>query len=499
MRRRRAIVLAWVLVGASCTSAGDLPDRRATDTTADPVSEYDVTLVDADCATEVPPDVEVTCSTLTLPEDRSRPEGRTVVLPIVRIHSTAAEPAEDPVIFLHGGPGDGTLAGGIRQRSTYPTLENRDLILFDQRGAGAASPSLECPEREAALTGLLQDDESIDDAYNAVRTAVEECHTRLLASGVDLSRYSTPDAAADVADLATALGVDSYNLWGVSYGTRLALEVMRSHPEGVRTAVLDSAYAPGTGSYDDVRSGFAQVIEGLSSACANEVECHRRVDDLQEDIRRVVTDLDARNFTQKDGEGDSLVVTGDDVVSGLFVALYDTSLIPLLPGVIHSMARENYQLIPLMATQALPVMNDTSEGAYLSYECADNARLWSTRDATRWREETAEGSLLLLAGWYLMCDVWDVEPTPDSFDDPVDTDISTLVIAGEFDPITSAANSEKLASSLPRSLFVEVPRGGHTPGAGSSCVREVIASFVSTPDRTNRSCIDSQDPPPFVF
>ncbi len=425
------------------------------------------------------------------------PDGRTVTLPVVRIHARTDEPADDPVIFLHGGPGDGTLASGIDQRSTYPTLDRRDLILFDQRGAGLSTPALECPEREAALVDLLGDDESVMEGYEIVRDAVEACRTRLADTGVDLSRYSTPDAAADVADLRDSLGLATYNLWGVSYGTRLALEVMRSHPDGLRTVVLDSVYPPGYGAYGDVRAGAARSIEMLASACAAEPNCHDRIDDLQSDIRTVVERLDAEPYSFVDEGGRRIEISGDDVVSGLFVSLYDTSLIPLLPDVIHSMARENYALIPAIAGTAIPFMNDVSEGAYLSFECADNARL-SAAEAVEGVESTSTaGSLLLLAGWYLMCDTWDVEPTPPSFDEPIDSAISTLVVAGEFDPITPASGSERLARSLDRSLYVEVPRAGHTPGTASSCVREVIASFVDHPDRTNRGCVDSMEPVPF--
>jgi pimeloyl-ACP methyl ester carboxylesterase len=261
--------------------------------------------------------------------------------------------------------------------------------------------------------------------------------------------------------------------------------------------VLDSAYPPGTGSYGDAVASGATAIAALSGACAAEPACHDRVEDVQRDIRSVVRTLDDRPFTFTDDAGHRMVITGDDVVSGLFVTLYDSALIPLLPDAIHALARENYALIPALAATAVPFMNDVSEGAYLSYECADNARLSTDADRAGWRARPGAGTLLLLAGWYLMCDVWDVAPTPPGFDRPVTSDIPTLVVAGEFDPITPASGSEALADSLGRALFVEVPRGGHTPGVASSCVREVIASFVDRPDRTDRSCVDGQEPVPF--
>ena len=61
---------------------------------------------------------------------------------------------------------------------------------------------------------------------------------------IDLSMYTTPALADDVADLASAMQLAKINLYGMSYGTRWALEIMRRHPDLVRSAVLDGVYPP---------------------------------------------------------------------------------------------------------------------------------------------------------------------------------------------------------------------------------------------------------------
>ena len=74
-----------------------------------------------------------------------------------------------------------------------------------------------------------------------------------LSTVADLMAYNTASNAADINDLRLALGYDQVNLWGGSYGTRLALGVMRDYPEGLRSVVLDSVYPPDVDLYMELQ------------------------------------------------------------------------------------------------------------------------------------------------------------------------------------------------------------------------------------------------------
>lgn len=493
------------LLAAGCSSDDDAAD---TDTDVAPTTSaakpYQPAWAEVDCATfvEVPEGVTVTCGTLTVPEDRAEPEGNQVTLPVARIHSTSASPLPDPVVYLHGGPGIGTLRNGLVNRAKSPVLAQRDLIVFDQRGAGKATPALECPEREEAFLQALSEPTEFSAELASFDTALESCHARLVADGIDLDQYNSQNNAADLADLRRAMGIDEWNLWGVSYGTRLALTTMRSYPEGIRSVVLDSVYPPAAGAVDDtVRSG-KRAFEALANGCATDPACHERYPDVNADLEKMAVELDATPYefpyTVEGREPMTLRLTGNDAVGGLFNALYDTALIPQLPSAIHDLANGGRALVPLIADMGVPFVNDTTEGAFLSYECADNGARIDEDEVAKLREDPERAGLLLLVGWNLFCEQWPVKALPESYGDDVTSDIPTLVIAGEYDPITPPANSRATADALLDSVFIQVPHAGHGPGPDTECSLGIYTRFFDELTDVDISCVDSIVPAPFA-
>ncbi|MFN8420465.1 MAG: alpha/beta fold hydrolase [Anaerolineae bacterium] len=210
----------------------------------------------ASCWMELPEGVvegeNITCGYLIVPEDRSNPSGSTIQLAYAVLSASTESSKSDPVIYLAGGPG-GNAVGTIADWVEAPYLQDRDFILLDQRGTGYSLPSLNCPESE-------QEEEN----------ATQTCHDRLISEGINLQAYNSVENAADVADLRLALGYEEWNLFGISYGTRLALTVMRDHPDGVRSVVIDSVYPPEISSWEEYGVNTADVFHRLFEACAND-------------------------------------------------------------------------------------------------------------------------------------------------------------------------------------------------------------------------------------
>ncbi|HEX6305128.1 MAG TPA: alpha/beta fold hydrolase, partial [Anaerolineales bacterium] len=204
-----------------------------------------------------------------MPENRARPEGSLIQLHVAVFRSRSEEPENDPVVHLAGGPGSSSLgvAGYILGQGMDAILEQRDLILFDQRGTGYSQPRLDCPEREALTPTLLEGSLSQRAEQDAIVEALRECRERLTEEGVDLSAYNSAASAADVNDLRRALGYTKINLYGVSYGTRLGLTVMRDYPQAVRSAVLDSAYPPQVNLYTSLAPNAERAFNQLFAGC----------------------------------------------------------------------------------------------------------------------------------------------------------------------------------------------------------------------------------------
>ncbi|MCU0491295.1 MAG: alpha/beta hydrolase, partial [Chloroflexaceae bacterium] len=180
---------------------------------------------------------EVRCGTLTVTEDRKQNGGRLIQLAVVVVASIAADPAPDPILFLAGGPGGGAI-NDVEDWLYSPLRDERDIILLDQRGTGYSQPNLACPELA-------------DEGYDTELDALEACRDRLRQQWVNLQAYNSAATAADVAELREALGYEQINLFGVSYGSRVALTVLRDAPQGIRSVILDSAYPPEVNGYNE--------------------------------------------------------------------------------------------------------------------------------------------------------------------------------------------------------------------------------------------------------
>ena len=227
MARRtfRAVLVLVVLAGA-CTGGGrdeavdDATSRQdgevadATDGTS-PVTP-DPVLESADCDDPSATSERVRCSVLVLPEDAERPDERQVEIAVMQIVPAAdlVDPeaaGAPPLVHLHGGPGgDALSAWGLWM--TVADALGREVLLYDQRGSGASTPSLDCPEHTETLIDALSSDDGPADRQDRVSAALRACHDRLRGTGVDLDQYDTGRSVDDLEALRVALDVEQMTL-----------------------------------------------------------------------------------------------------------------------------------------------------------------------------------------------------------------------------------------------------------------------------------------------
>src|SRR6516225_8841845 len=203
------------------------------------------------CVFKPPRGDKIECYTLIVSENHAQPQNSRDVQLKVAILKAKRPIAADPVIYLAGGPGDAPLvastagadplAEGDWWNDTATIRRRRDVIIISQRGAGGSMPNLDCFEPRNS------------EPARAKRRAITEpperdillrCRAEFDKRKIDLAQYGTPALADDVADLVKLLGLGKVNLYGISYGTRWALETMRRHPNIVRSVVLDGVYPP---------------------------------------------------------------------------------------------------------------------------------------------------------------------------------------------------------------------------------------------------------------
>ncbi|MCC6615112.1 MAG: alpha/beta fold hydrolase [Anaerolineae bacterium] len=442
----------------------------------------------------------VDCGLLYVPEDRTDPDSATIELAFAILY--AAEDAQpDPVIYLAGGPG-GNAVDELEAWVDIPYIQDRDLILLDQRGTGYSFPSLNCPEIE----------ESEDNATQA-------CRDRLVADGVNLQAYNSAENAADVADLRVALGYEEWNLYGISYGTRLALTVMRDYPEGVRSVTIDSVYPPEINSWEEYGQNTVETFATLFDACAVDSGCAASFPDLEGVFYAAVDDLNAQpaeyaTIDPDTGNGIEVSLSGTELIDRLFQLMYSTDSIPYLPWMIYEVADGNYTALDDLETGAIfeqerrrqDVDEDItdSEGMNLSVECQEEvgflSEITALESVPAEPAALAENSISAIEQTFSDCRIWDVALGDAVETEPVVSDIPTLVAAGEFDPITPAKWAESAASHLSNSFFFVFPGGGHGVIDMNECSQGIMQDFLDDPTQEpDGSCIEAMGPVPWAL
>ncbi|MFJ3927465.1 alpha/beta fold hydrolase [Streptomyces sp. NPDC090022] len=298
------------------------------------------------------------CGTLTVPENRAGPGGsggRTIRLGVVIVPAAASTPKPDPIVRLAGGPGDNAVWAATRAVDGGLNRD-RDVILMSQRGTYSADPALTCrtiDEFEARAVGLVSYAPSTERAHVE---ATRSCRDQLAGRGTDLAAYNDIESAADLAGLRRTLGIPPWNVFGISYGTHLALVSMRDHPEGIRSVGLDGILPPSRAGLALTWSSARQGINSLFQACAEQPACNRRYPNLPATFDTLVRRLDAEPVTTTVTPSGSphpveAVLDGGALVNGMTTA---THVAPGVPRSLDELAHGRPQRIAEQGAGAKP-------------------------------------------------------------------------------------------------------------------------------------------------
>jgi pimeloyl-ACP methyl ester carboxylesterase len=454
---------------------------------------------------------DVRCGFVVVPEDRTVPHGRTIRLAVAIFPSPRPHAAPDPFVFLQGGPGGRVISdfGSAitkRNRTTdYPA--DRDLILLDQRGTGLSQPSLACAETTMLHYHTLDQHLSLQRQAELWSRAAQQCRAHLVASGINLNAYTTLADAADVADLRVALGYPVLNLYAVSYGTRLALTVMRTYPRGIRSVILDSVEPPGVNAITSPLASTARAFAVLFNGCAADDACAAAFPDLEQTFYRVVQRLNAAPVTihtrDQTSKTYTVLLTGDGMIDLLFSALYVTPLIPTLPAMIALADRGDFRIPALIYGPLQLIDASLNQGVYYSVECSEDAPFTTVQQIMTTarvlnpaiRADILSGQLTELQ----VCQGWHVKAVAAAQTHPVKSAIPTLILSGQYDPITPPAASLRAAQTLRHSYRFVFPGTGHGVYQTGPCPNRIVGAFEDNPvHRPDATCIAAMTGPRFL-
>jgi pimeloyl-ACP methyl ester carboxylesterase len=432
---------------------------------------------------------DVKCGFLTVPEDRNQPQSPTIRLAVAIFKTPDPRPAPDPLLGLGGGPGVAQLvnAGPLINAANLASLTSgRDVILLDQRGEGYSQPSFSCQLNQTLQT----------------------CHYRLVQQGINLNDYTTLEDAADVHDLIRALGYRQVNLEGRSYGTRLALTVMRLYPKDLRSVVLISVFPPQVNGFANKAAVTQHAFDALFQGCLADAHCNTAYPHLQTVFYRLVSDLNSKPITlQATNPQTSQQVTvqfnGDDLENLLFQALYNTQLIPQLPEMLFYMHNQDYTQLSRLYSDLGFGDSTMSWGLFYSVECGEDMAYTTPQvlaaSVQVLAPELRPGMLNSLQRSYHVCQVWGVTPVPTVQKEPVTSSIPTLIMEGEYDPVTPPSNGMLAAQTLSRSFFFLFPGVTHGVNTPNPCPHDIEYAFLDHPiEKPDASCISSMSEPFFT-
>ena len=457
------------------------------------VSEYEPVLAPGRCPFQPPPGTDPTCGHVSVPENREQPDGRWIRLAVAIFPARSTE-TYPPVVYLEGGPGGEALASipySYEDRFAFLDAE-RTVVIFDQRGVGFSEPDLSCPDILHLSFEMLDEDLPTEEMLARQVAVLDGCREGWVDAAIDFTRYNSAESAADVADLRVALGYDEWDLYGVSYGTRLALTVMRDHPEGVRSVILDSTYPPEVDGVALILPNAARAFDELFSACASDPVCSSTYGDLESLLFSVVDRLNASpvelwvldflNF-----EGHPALLDGDSFLGLVFQSLYSEAFLPGIPKLMAD-ARDGHYF-DAQALLSLFLANEAffSIGQFLSVECneevpfSDPESVRSRRDAYPRLAPLVEGALVQSEYAFEFCSRWGAGVADPIEAEPITSDIPTLVLAGRFDPITPPEYGRRVADRLEKAWFVEFPTLAHGIATVEGCPRSVTLDFLEDP------------------
>ncbi|HNK64485.1 MAG TPA: alpha/beta fold hydrolase, partial [Anaerolineales bacterium] len=240
--------------------------------------EPSITLEDCALPTAVGRQVDARCGTLVVPEDRANPNGRMIDLNIAVIPAIKRNPEADALFLLAGGPGQSAVeAFPVMIALMSQVHEGRDIVLVDQRGTGESNP-LRCLDPE---------DETLSDEQ--VMAKLKDCPKTLDA---DLRYYTTEIAMTDLDEVRAALGYETINIYGASYGTRAALTYLRMFPEHVRTVTLDAVVDPGFVMFMDAAEDGQAALDQFFARCEADEACQSAFPELRTEFESLLARLE---------------------------------------------------------------------------------------------------------------------------------------------------------------------------------------------------------------
>jgi pimeloyl-ACP methyl ester carboxylesterase len=414
------------------------------------------------------------CGSYRVWENRTTKQGRQIDLSVIVLDALNSPREPDPLLMIAGGPGDAPSFNARFFSDAFANVrEHRDLVLIDLRGTGKSHP-LTCPELgEPNSLGIL-------DANILSIPALRKCRRRLEKSA-DLRQYTTEIAVDDLDEVRQALGYKKINLYGTSYGTRVAQVYMRRYPASLRTVSMKGVVPPSMASPETHARAGQEAWQRVLKRCQDDPDCATAFPNLNNNLRTLLQRTARASVLPltKASNGVSKI----EVSKGLFAeafrfSLYTPEAVSRAPGLIQRLVNGVTDLAEfVLPTRLITSSERLSVGFLLSVSCTEDIP-YLPKNLTPLVRGTFEGDYRLKQQKNA-CTVWPRGRVSADHRRPTKALIPSLLLSGEFDPVTPRAGGDEVLRGLPEGLHILIRNNGHPMGTAQDCITAMIGSFIA--------------------
>ena len=419
------------------------------------------------------------CGYLVVPENRKKPSGNKVKIPFIFARRPDQDATKNIVLYTTGGPGYATIPVGDSLRFASDRLSFGGFIFFDQRGTKNAIPCLDCEGIDEAIRNSYRLSQSKD---SLVGIAVTNCRKKFERNGIDLAAYNTVESAADIADLKKVLKIDSLTLFGVSYSGGLMLTVLRNHPEGIKSLLLNSPL-PGYVNYEEHalfnhNEALNEIFENIERDTAQSAQ----FSNLKQRFREYFTAISGKKFhilyREKEGQqAYNVQYSKNELLDAIFDKMTNGTY-KTVPGIIEDLINGNHeQYVKEVLDNKYGGNTSISYGMRLSVYCSEQI---AYSNLTRIKDQDEVVPWLAAYPFnspnHHICDCWRVQSEPSYVKTPVYSTVPALISQGALDPWTRPFYNQLIKRTMPNAQSLLIKDRAHGAGFGA-----LLSSFMSDP------------------
>lgn len=441
------------------------------------------------------PGIKARCGTLLRPENPEDPQSAQLELFVAVVPALSLEQKSDPFVPIAGGPGQASSVFYAGYAGAFEKVRRtRDIVLLDQRGTGKSAP-MACDADDGILDSQF--------SRELVLELTESCLNTL---PHDPRFFTTSVAVEDLEALRIALGYTQFNVYGISYGSRVAQHFMRRYPGSTRSVILDGVAPPQIALGPGLATDAQKVMDKILSRCLAEPACAETFPNIDRALEQLVSTLREESVpltlpNPLTGDMETFEFSAFELAGALRLLSYHPNSVALIPLLIHQAVNGNYA--PL-ASQFLMISTSLGEslnlGMHNAVVCTEDAPYYADTGVNMDALNNTYMGAYTFENLDTICSIWPQGVIDDGFKNSVKSDTPVLLLSGDLDPVTPPENAEVAAVNLSNATHLIGKHQGHGQ-AIRGCVPSIIAQFVddASIDQLQTECLDRLHSMPFFL